>query len=246
MSSYSQGVAVSHSDSSSPTIRNHLLAALPSPVLSRLRPKLEPVTLSLGKILLWAEEPIEAVYFLEKGMVSLIAALDEGMRAEVGIIGREGIVGMPLVFGVDTSFVEAQVQIPGSALRMSSTMFQKELEESPLLRALLLRYAEAAQAHVSQTAACNARHGLEQRLARWLLMVQDRTEGNELPLTQEFLAAMLGVHRPSITVTAGILQRAGLIQYRSGNITIFDRSGLEAAACECYGLVKRRLAKLRI
>jgi CRP-like cAMP-binding protein len=236
-----------HSHSSSPAaVRNHLLAALPGPVLSRLLSKLEPVALPSGKTLFLPEEPIEAVYFLEVGITSLVLELDEGMRAEVGIVGREGMVGIPLVFGIETAFVEAQVQFPGNALRMSSTMFRKELEECPPLKALLLRYAEAAQAQVAQTAACNARHGLEQRLARWLLMAQDRTDGNELPLTQEFIAMMLGVHRPSITVTAGILQRAGLIQYRSGNITILDRSGMEAAACECYGLVKRRLAKLRI
>lgn len=238
---------MSHSHPSSPAgIRNYLLAALPGSVLSRLLPKLKPVMLLSGEILFLAEQPIEAVYFLDAGMTSLVAQLDEGIRAEVGIVGREGMVGMPLVFGVETAFMEAQVQIAGPALRMESRAFQQELEESPPFRAVLLRYAEAAQALVSQTAACNARHDLEQRLARWLLMAHDRSDRDEVPLTQDFLATMLAVHRPSITVTAGILQRAGFIQYRSGNITILDRSGLEAASCECYGIVQRRFAKLRI
>ena len=166
------------------------------------------------------------------------------MQAEVGIIGREGMLGMSLLSGVDTSFVEAMVQMPGTALRMGMTEFRRELETNAPFRAVLLRYNEALQAQVMQTAACNGRHELEQRLARWLLMARDRADGEELPLTQEFMAMMLGVHRPSITVTAGILQRAGLIRYSGGRVTLLDRSSLEAASCECYGAVKQRFATL--
>ena len=136
------------------------------------------------------------------------------------------------------------VQLPGAALRMGAGAFRRELEVSAPLRALLLRYNEALQAQVMQTAACNGRHGLEQRLARWLLVARDRAEGDELALTQDFVAMMLGVHRPSVTVTAGILQRAGLIRYANGHITLLDRPGLEAAACECYGAVRQRFATL--
>jgi CRP-like cAMP-binding protein len=136
------------------------------------------------------------------------------------------------------------VQLPGSALKMSARDFGAETEANPPLRAVLLRYYEALHAQVMQTAACNGRHGLEQRLARWLLMAHDRADGADLPLTQDFIAMMLGVHRPSITVTAGILQRAGLIKYANGQVTVIDRDALAASSCECYGAVKRRFASL--
>jgi CRP-like cAMP-binding protein len=201
------------------------------------------VSLSHRQVLYAPDQPIEAVYFPESGMVSLVADLDDGVQAEVGIIGREGMVGVPLLHGVETSFNESFVQIPGTAMRMAVVAFQQELA-SAAFRARLLRYGEAHQAQISQTAACNGRHGLEQRLARWLLMAHDRVDDDEVPLTQEFMAMMLGVHRPSITVTAGILQRAGLIRYASGRITILDRLSLEAASCECYRAVHQRFERL--
>lgn len=187
---------------------------------------------------------IEAVYFPEAGMVSLVAGFDEGTQGEVGVVGREGMIGMPLVMGVESAFVEAMVQMPGTALSMTAKAFRQELKECAPLMALLLRYSEAVHAQVSQTAACNASHALEQRLACWLLIAHDRAEGDDLPLTQGFLGLMLGVHRPSVTVTAGILQRAGLIRYGNGLITVLDRASLEAASCECYGVVRRRFASL--
>ena len=224
--------------------RNRLLAALPPEALARLLPRLSPVALSLRQVLYPPDAPIDAAYFPESGMVSMLANLDEGAQVEVGVIGREGMVGTPLLAGAETSFAECMVQLPGAALRMGAGAFRAELEANPPLRARLLRYNEALQAQVMQTAACNGRHGLEQRLARWLLVARDRAEGDELPLTQDFVAMMLGVHRPSVTVTAGILQRAGLIRYASGHITLLDRPGLEAAACECYGAVRQRFAAL--
>lgn len=230
--------------SQSAPIRNRLLASLPPDVMAQLLPKLSQVTLTMRQELYTPIGAITAAYFPEAGMISLVSNLDDGMQAEVGIIGREGMLGTSLLSGVDTSFINAMVQISGTALRMGITEFRHELETNVPFRAILLRYNEALQAQIMQTAACNGRHELEQRLARWLLMAHDRVDREELSLTQEFMAMMLGVHRPSITVTAGILQRAGLIRYSGGRVTVLDRSSLEAASCECYGVVKRRFTAL--
>ncbi|MDD2876539.1 MAG: Crp/Fnr family transcriptional regulator [Acidiphilium sp.] len=230
--------------SQSATSFNHLLSALPLDALTRLLPKLCPVELPVRLPLYKQELAIEAVYFPTSGMISLVANLDDGMQAEVGIIGREGMLGTALLSGIDTPFVEAMVQMPGVGLRMKAHDFRHEVDMNTPFRMLLLRYNEARYAQAMQTAACNGRHGLEQRLARWLLMALDCIDGDVLPLTQEFMAMMLGVHRPSISVTAGILQRAGLIRYAGGQITVLDRLGLEAACCECYGVVKKRFSVL--
>jgi CRP-like cAMP-binding protein len=232
------------SQSQSAIIGNRLLAALAPDVQAQLMPKLTPHNLTLRQVLYRSEGPIDAVYFPLAGMVSMVAELDDGMQAEVGIIGREGATGTALLAGVETTFVEAMVQVAGPALRMETRMFQREMETNAPLRKLLFRYHEVLQSQISQTAACNGRHGLEQRLARWLLMAHDRVGKDMLPLTQDFVAMMLGVHRPSITVTAGILQRAGLIRYSAGIITVLDRASLEASSCECYAVVRRRAAIL--
>ena len=225
-------------------MRNHLLASLPPETLAALLPKLSPVILATRQVVYSQDMSIKAVYFLETGMISLVDNLEDGMRAEVGVIGREGMLGMPLLAGTNTSFVEAQVQLPGTALRMTARDFTNEIDANVFFRRLLLRYSEALLAQVMQTAACNANHDLEQRLARWLLMAHDRADGDELLLTQDFMAMMLGVHRPSITVTAGILQRAGLIRYAAGRVTVLDRPSLEASSCECYRTVQKRFAAL--
>jgi len=153
-------------------------------------------------------------------------------------------VGLPLALGVGTTFEEAVVRVDGSALQIGAAGFRQLLNDVPDLRCRLLRYSEAIRALASQTAACNGRHSLEQRLARWLLMAQDRLESDDLPVTQELAALMLCVYRPSITVVAGILQRAGIIRYARGHLTVLDRTGLEAAACDCYAVVNRRFASL--
>ena len=225
-------------------LHNRLLASLSPDVLARLLPKLSRVVLTVRQAVYNSDSSIDAVYFPESGMFSLVANLDDGMQAEVGIIGHEGMLGVSLLSGIDTPFIESMVQMPGAALRMAVRDFQHEVDTNASFRMLLLRYNEALQAQIMQTAACNGRHGLEQRLARWLLMAHDRADGDELPLTQEFMAMMLGVHRPSITITAGILQRAGLIRYSGGRVTVTDRPSLEAACCECYGAVQRRFATL--
>jgi CRP-like cAMP-binding protein len=223
---------------------NRLLTGLPPDVLEQLLPKFSRVSLTSRQVLYGPEQRIEAVFFMETGMISMVAQLDEGQLAEVGIIGYEGMAGLPLILGVESTFNENFVQMPGTALRMEAGAFRREVASNDALKTRLLRYAEAQQAQISQTAACNGRHDLEQRLARWLLMAHDRMEGDELPLTQDFIAMMLGVHRPSITVTAGILQRAGLIRYANGHITILDRTSLEAASCECYQAVQNRFERL--
>ena len=225
-------------------IRNRLLAALPPDSIASLLPRLTRVTLGMRQILYRADAAIDCVYFVDSGMLSLVANLDDGMQAEVGIVGREGVGGVSLISGDDTSFSECMVQMPGEALRMAAADFRREFEANAPFRTLILRYHESLTVQAMQTAACNGRHGLEERLARWLLMAHDRIDGDELLLTQDFLAMMLGVHRPSITVTAGILQRAGLIRYANGRVTVLDRASLEAASCECYGTVQRRLASL--
>lgn len=228
----------------SSAVRNRLLSALPAENLARLLPKLRPVSVPIRKGLFAPQERIEAVYFIESGWASMVAHLDNGTQAEVGLIGREGMVGLPLVVGVDTAFAETYMQAGGAGLQMEATAFQRELEENSDLRRRLLRYQEAMNAQTAQTAACNGRHDLEQRLARWLLMAHDRAEDDDLPITQEFLSLMLCVYRPSVTVIAGILQRAGMIRYSNGNITVLNREALEATACDCYQAVRNRFKYL--
>jgi CRP-like cAMP-binding protein len=225
-------------------VRNQLLASLPLDMLARLLPKMRPVSLVVRDTLMTPDAAIQSVWFVESGFVSLVTALDDGTQAEVGLVGREGMVGTPLVLGVETAFSEAYVQADGAALQMETNAFRQVLDEEPPLRNLLLRYSEAAHAQTTQTAACNGRHALEQRLARWLLMAQDRIDGNDLPVTQEFLGLMLCVYRPSITVVASTLQRAGIIRYGRGHITVLDRNALEATSCDCYVAVKRRFDRL--
>jgi CRP-like cAMP-binding protein len=227
-----------------PTSGNLLLNVLPRTELDRLAHALRPVALPLRQVLHAPDQPVEHAYFPESGVVSILAALDGGDVMEVGTIGREGMVGLPVVLGVDFAATEASVQVQGSALQIRAGALREAIEASATLRALLLRYAQAFHSQVAQIAACTGRHTVEERLARWLLMAQDRIGGDELPLTQEFLANMLGVRRAGVTVAAGTLQKAGLIQYRHGQIVVLDRLGLEAAACECYRIIERHFQRL--
>jgi CRP-like cAMP-binding protein len=165
--------------------------------------------------------------------------MEDGDAAEVGLAGYEGMVGLPVLLGADHDDIEAMVQMPGTALRMDAQAFREELERIPAFRTLLLRYALVHHGQVVRTAACNGRHHIDQRLARWLLMAHDRASGDEFPMTHEFLSLMLGVRRAGITVAAGTLQKAGFIRYDRGRIEVTDRPGLESVACECYGIVRR-------
>ena len=224
--------------------RNRLLAALPDKDLARLIPHLEAVEFSLRQVIQAADKPITTVYFPESGWVSILALLEDGNSAEVGIVGIDGMVGLPLLMGSDRSPTEAMIQAPGMLLRLSAAAFTEEANRSVVLRTLLLRYALAFQAQVTQTAACNGHHALDQRLARWLLTAHDRADADKFPMTQELLAIMLCVHRPGVTVAARLFQQAGLIRYSNGQITITDRGGLEAAACECHDVVAREFQRL--
>jgi CRP-like cAMP-binding protein len=165
--------------------------------------------------------------------------MEDGDAAEVGLVGCEGMVGLPLLLGAECDDIEAMVQGPGTALRMDAQAFREALEGIPGFRTLLLRYALVHHGQVARTAACNGRHHIDDRLARWLLMAHDRAEGDEYPMTHEFLSMMLGVRRAGITVAAGVLQKADFIRYQRGCIEVTDRSGLESVACECYGIIRR-------
>jgi CRP-like cAMP-binding protein len=224
--------------------RNHLLVALPPDELARVLPRLERVELTVGQVLHRPEQPITAVYFPETGWISTLQLLSDGGAAEVGHAGQEGMAGLPLVFGVDTSAAESIVQASGTALRLSAEAFRKALEHCPVFRDLLLRYALAFNEEVAQTAACNGQHVLEQRLARWLLMAHDRSEGDDVPMTQDFLAIMLCVQRPGVSIAVGHLQTMGYIRSGRGTITVVDRHGLEEASCECYAAARRRFELL--
>src|SRR5689334_3126426 len=201
-------------------IRNRLLASLAPADVKRLRPHLHRVALILRHILAPAGKVIEHVYFPESGIVSLVARLDDGAMIEIGLIGKEGLAGAPVLLGADTSPAEMMVQVAGSAWRIETGVLRAAVGRSAALSDRLLRYIQALYTQVSQTAACNGRHPVQGRLARWLLMAHDRMEGDEVPLSQEFLSVMLGVRRSGVTVAAGALKKAGLIDHRQGCITI--------------------------
>jgi CRP-like cAMP-binding protein len=227
-----------------PPTKNKLLDGVPAQELERLWPHLEEVPLVQKRAINAPGAAIEHIYFPIVGAVSLIASLGEGVAVEVALIGPEGMVGTPALLGSETASNEAFVQLSGKALRISTHHLLDEVERSRSLRRRLLRYTQALSFQIAQSAACNARHVVEERCARWLLAAHDRSDGDEMGLTHEFLSIMLGVRRAGVTVAAGALQRAGLIRYRPGRVTIMDREGLEAASCECYRLTTEEYARL--
>ncbi len=224
--------------------KNRLLAALPRDEYNRLLPHLEKVSLPLREILYEANGPIPHVFFPLNGVVSLVIIMDGDFTLEVGTIGNEGMVGTPVFLGSESSPTRAISQVPGDALRMETKVFQKEMKRRGPLYGLVQRYTQAMINQISQSTVCNHRHSVEKRMCRWLLMSHDRVGADEFPLTQEFLAQMLGVRRPTVTAVAGKLQKAGLITYHRGTLTILDRKGLEAASCECYRVVSDELERL--
>lgn len=225
---------VTHHDA----IENSLLAALPRKDYRRLLAGLQQVTLTFGEILYEPGETIRHVYFPDASLISLLTLADGHLALEVGLIGREGMVGIPLILGHNVSSVRALVQGSGTAMRMPAAQFRKEFRLSPPLQRELYRYTHTLMSQISQTAACNRFHVVETRLARWLLMTHDRVKSDQFLMTQEFLGHMLGVRRVGVTKAAQALQRRKLIRYSRGNITVLDRTGLEAASCECYEVVK--------
>jgi len=223
---------------------NQLLASLPKLEYQRLVPHLEQVPLPLGQVLYESREAVKHAYFPNQAMVSLVSILENGSTAEVGMVGNEGVVGFPIFLGGGFATNRAVVQIEGSAMKMDAEILKAEFQRGGALQRLLLLHTQVLIAQISQTAACNRHHLLEKRLARWLLTAQDCALSNDLRLTQEFISDMLGTRRAGVTVAAGMLQKAGIISYSRGKITILDRKALQAAACECYEVVKGEFQRL--
>jgi CRP-like cAMP-binding protein len=223
---------------------NQILNALPDEDYQRLHKHLEFVELTLGQVIYNPDEPIRYVYFPNDSMNSVIATTPDGQCSEVGVIGREGMVGVDVLMGVDSTSNQNIIQLSDGALRIKTETIREEFKRGGAFHDLSLRYMHALMMQISQTALCNRLHSIEQRLARWLLMCHDRARGDELTLTQEFLSIMLGVNRPTVTTSALVLQGGGFIKYSRGKITVLDREGIEDFACDCYGVVKPEYDRL--
>jgi CRP-like cAMP-binding protein len=222
--------------------RNRLLLALPSRDLKRVVPELEHISCQRAEVLMDADSPLDHVFFPDSGVVSVVAVYADGNVIEMATIGREGCTGMQAFFGAKTSSVRLLVQIPGSAAKMSRAAFARAIESTPSFRNVMSAYIQAFLEQVLVSVACNGAHSLKERLARWLLMMRDRSDEDALLITQSLLAEMLGVQRPTITNAARELERAGLIERGNRQVTILDRHGLIEESCECYQLVRARLA----
>jgi CRP-like cAMP-binding protein len=222
--------------------RNRLLLALPSRNLKRLMPDLEHIRCQREQVLIDADGSLDHVFFPHSGVVSVVAIYPDGSIIEMETIGREGCTGMQAFFGAKTSSVRLLVQIPGSAAKMSRAAFARAMESMPAFRNLMFAYIHAFLEQVLVSVACNGAHSLKERLARWLLMMRDRSDEDALPITQNLLAEMLGVQRPTITNAARELERAGVIERGRREVTIRDRQGLVEESCECYQLVRTRVA----
>ena len=223
---------------------NRLLAALPADVYARLQPDLELFPLGLGKVIYEAHDTLSHVYFPTTAIVSLLYTMENGSSAEMGVVGCDGVVGIAVFMGGDTTPNRAVVQSAGDAFRLALSSFRAEFRRTGELHRMLLLYTQALLTQMSQTAVCNRLHSVEQRLCRCLLLSHDRLETNELIMTQELIASMLGVRREGVSVAAHRLQDAGLIRYKRGHITIVDRPGLESRVCECYQVVKTECDRL--
>jgi CRP-like cAMP-binding protein len=223
---------------------NQLLAALPPAVLKRWERSLEDVELPLGEVLYEPGGVLSHVYFATTAIVSLLYVMEDGASAEIAVVGREGLVGISLFMGGESTPSRAVVQSAGIGLRMKAATLKNELARSGPVMRLLLRYTQALITQMAQTAVCNRHHSLDQQLCRWLLLSLDRLSGHELIMTQELIANMLGVRREGVTEAALKLQRAGLIRYTRGRISVLDRAGLERRSCECYAVVKKEYDRL--
>jgi CRP-like cAMP-binding protein len=224
---------------------NRILAALPAQEFQALQAHLEPVAMPLGQMLYEPDSPQRHAYFPTTAIVSLHYVTESGASAETAGVGNEGMVGVSIFMGGNSTSSSAVVQTAGHGYRMERGRLKEEFSRAGLLQSLLLRYTQALMTQMAQTAACNRHHSVEQQLCRWLLLTMDRLPGRELVMTQELVASMLGVRRESVTETAGQLQTAGYIRYRRGHITVLNRTGLERHACECYGVVKKELSRLQ-
>lgn len=222
---------------------NHLIGALPDAEWERWLPQLELVALPLGHVLYESGSTLSYVYFPITAIVSLLYVMEDGASAEIAVVGNEGIVGVALFMGGESTPSRAVVQSAGQGFRMKSQVIKDEFKRAPVLH-LLLRYTQALITQMAQTAACNRHHSLDQQLCRWLLLSLDRLQGDELVMTQELIANMLGVRREGVTEGALKLQKAGLIRYARGRISVLDRPGLEKRSCECYAVVKKEYDRL--
>lgn len=220
---------------------NHILQALPGKEYEKLAPHLQPVPLVQHQVLFDVAAPILGGYFVNTGLVSCLTVMKNGDSVEVGLLGHEGFAGLPILLNIAHSSALINVQITGDALRINADALHEILPELPMLERLLSRFTYLQALQAQQIAACNRLHEVDERLARWLLMTQDRVHLEILPLTHDLLAGMLGTRRSSVTVAAGILQRAGIIDYRRGKVHILDRQKLEEAACECYPVIHAQL-----
>lgn len=223
---------------------NRILSALPDEEFERLKPKLRPVSIPLGEIVYHPEQPIEDVYFINRGIISWLATLEDGNTVEAGVIGPEGVAGIPVVLGATSTPNQGLAQSPVEALKISANDLVSEFRKGGHLHNLLLRFVHTMFLQVTQTAACNRLHELDQRLARWLLMTHDRLDGDQFTLTQDFLSRMLGVRRAGVSVAANSLRQKGLIDYHRGDIKILDHGALEDVVCECYEIVKDEYDRL--
>jgi CRP-like cAMP-binding protein len=223
---------------------NHLLAALPVEDFTRIKPHLKLVPMPLGEVLYESGSRLRNVYFPTTTIVSLLYVLADGASAEIAVVGNEGLIGVSLFMGGETTTNRAVVQSAGHAYRLPSQVLKDEFTRAGPMQHLLLRYTQALITQMAQTAVCNRHHSVDQQLCRWLLLSLDRLASNELIMTQELIANMLGVRREGVTEAAGRLQQAGLIQYRRGHITVVNRAGLEARSCECYAVVKAECDRL--
>lgn len=226
-------------DSSGKPVANQILNSIPENEFNLIRPDLEFIQTPQHHILHEAGEKIEFAYFLNEGMASLVVLTSDGRSVEVAIVGHEGMVGTPLAVGLRRGPYRSIMQIPGSGVRIKSEVIEQKFQEMPELRLVLNRYVLVQGLQIAQIAACNRLHEIEQRLARWLLMCQDRVESEFLPVTHEFLAQMLGTGRPSVSLAAGVLQKAGTIENLRGTVRILNRKELESAACECYKTIQQ-------
>lgn len=227
------------SDGSGNPLRNYVLTTIPDFEFNKLQPHLEWVDLSYHQNLLTDNGEVEHAYFLNRGMISLVVTTSDGRSVEVGVVGKEGAVGTSLAVDLKKSPYRAVVQIPGDGVRVPANIIEQHRGSMPEFELLLNRYASVQGMQVAQLAACNRLHEIEQRLARWMLMCHDRIESDLLPMTHEFFAQMLGAGRPSVTLAAGALQKAGIIRYTRGKVTILNRQALEDAACECYRVIRQ-------
>ncbi|MBL28714.1 MAG: Crp/Fnr family transcriptional regulator [Rhodospirillaceae bacterium] len=223
---------------------NQILDVLSEQDRRLLDPHLTAVDLEHKVTLFESGTRMDRIYFVDSGVVSLVGLLADGATAEITTVGREGFVNVGSLLDDDLAIARHTVQVPGTARYLSAEVVRDAADRSPAMRGLLYRYVQALIAQISQSVVCNGVHGIEERMARWLLMTHDRSDGDELLLTQEFLAEMLGVRRPTVTLVARTFQTAGLIRYRRGRITIVDRPGLEEAACECHGLIGEHFRRL--